>query len=68
MTLDKRQKAAVLTGLRLLQDALKNDADFPICDLYLMVFTDDGAHEPLSIEEIDDLAESLNTSSNVSAQ
>lgn len=58
--LSPAELAAVLTGLRLLQDTIQSDVDFPISDLYMMVFTGDGAHDPLSVDEIETLCQRLN--------
>ena len=57
-TLDRRELAAVLAGLRLLQRELPRAAYLPqgVHD----IFDDGGTIEPLSVEEIDTLAETLN--------
>lgn len=60
MEITKAQRAAILTGLRLLQEKLRTDEDFEICDLFLMVYTNDGEHAGMNIEEIDTLCEAIN--------
>lgn len=57
------QFSATLTGLHLLEDRLRNDRDFEISDLYLLVHTDDGAHAGLTASEVAKLREDLNAGS-----
>ena len=57
----RREDAAILTGLRLLQNALEDPETLrhdPVYD----VLTDAGELEPLLIDEINRLCERINTS------
>ena len=58
IALDRRELAAVLAGLRLVQRELPRGAYLPqgVHD----IFDDGGTIEPLSVDEIDTLAETLN--------